>query len=166
MFKVDKTKLKDKMGRPITQSLFLEVNYSDFAVYTFKDEDYEYEGKIYPSIKRLYLEHEDPHEYDFACTYFLGWNHWLRLCENKIIRKEVDSWREELEIKLRSQAVKGLIDLAVVSESFQSLKYLSEAGWKEKRAGRPSKAEKERQNKVNKRVEEEFSADIVRLRGI
>lgn len=31
----------DEMGRPITQSLFLEINYTDKAVYTLKEEDYE-----------------------------------------------------------------------------------------------------------------------------
>ena len=39
--KVDKTKLKDSMGRPMTQALFLEIGYeTDKAVFTLKDEDH------------------------------------------------------------------------------------------------------------------------------
>ena len=56
-------------GRPITQSLFLEIGYTEHAVYTLKDDDYEYNGKVYPSLKKAYLELEDTTEYDFANQY-------------------------------------------------------------------------------------------------
>jgi hypothetical protein len=65
----DKKLLVDKMGRPLTQALFLEVNYNpESAVYTRKDYDHEYKGKVYPSLKRLYLQMEDVVEYEFANT--------------------------------------------------------------------------------------------------
>ena len=58
--KIDKATLRDTKGRPLTQSLFLELGYNtQYAVYTLKDEDYNYEGKLYPSLKRLYLEMEE-----------------------------------------------------------------------------------------------------------
>lgn len=72
-FKPDKTKMKDTQGRPLTQSLFLEPNYNvDYAYYTMDDDDKNFKGKVYPSLKRLYLEMEDPTEYEFATTYLLG----------------------------------------------------------------------------------------------
>ena len=53
---LDKSKFKDSGGRPITQSLFLEIGYTDRAYYTLNDEDKEYNGSTYPSLKKLYLE--------------------------------------------------------------------------------------------------------------
>ena len=64
--KLDKSKMLDSMQRPLTQSLFLELGYTDFAIFTLKEDDYVYNDKTYISLKKLYLEMEDPTEYDFA----------------------------------------------------------------------------------------------------
>jgi hypothetical protein len=159
-----KEQMLDDMGRPITQSLFLEINYTDMAVYTLKDDDHELNGKQYPSLKKLYLECEDPTEYVFATTYLIGWKHWLRLCENKAIRKHIDEWREELEIKLRSRGVHEVIKAATRPGGLQAAKWLADRGWASRPAGRPSKAEVEREREFAARVSDEFSADILRLK--
>ena len=162
--KVDRDKLRDSRGRPLTQSLFLEVGYNtDFAVYTNKDEDFEYKGKVYPSLKRLYLEHEDPIEYDFACTYLLGWNQWQRICANKVFSKMVDEWRMELELKLRSQSVRDVLNISTSDKGFQAAKWIAEKGWDKRSAGRPSKLDVERETKVQAAIAEEYSADVARL---
>jgi len=161
---VDKGKLKDSRGRPLTQGLFLEVGYNtEFAVYTQKDEDFEYEGKVYPSLKKIYLAHEDPTEYDFACTYLLGWNQWQRICRNKVFSKMIDEWREELELKLRSQAVMAIRDLSEGEKGFQAAKWLADRGWDKRPAGRPSKADVDRETAMQSKIDQEYSADIVRL---
>lgn len=162
---VDKSKLVDGMGRPLTQSLFLEIGYRDeFAVYSLKDQDHHYKGLVYPSLKRLFLVHEDPTEYDFATTYLLGWQHWKRLNDNKQLRKHFDEWREELELKLRSQAVKDIIDqCSTEGGSFQAAKWLADRGWEKRGAGRPSKQEQEREDRLNERIEDEYKSDVVRL---
>lgn len=162
--KIDKARLRDSRGRPLTQSLFLEVGYNtEFAVYTQKDEDYEYRGKVYPSLKRLYLEHEDPVEYDFACTYLLGWEQWQRICANKVFTKMVKQWRMELELKLRSQAVMDIRDLSSGEKGFQAAKWLADRGWDKRTAGRPSNADIERETKMQANIAEEYNADVVRL---
>lgn len=163
-FEIDKSKFLDSMGKPITQSLFLEIGYSDSSVYTLKDEHYEYKGKFYPSLKALYLEMEDVTEYEFANAYLLGWKHWKRLCENKAIRKYIDEWREELELKLRARGIKEAMR-AAQEGTFQAAKWLADRGWENKGVGRPSKAEVEREKKFQARMNDEFSADIVRLYG-
>jgi len=161
---MERTKLLDTNGRPLTQSLFLEINYDDYAIYTLKDYDYEYKGTMYPSLKRLYLEMEDPKEYLFANKYLLGWQHWKRLGENKILRKHIDEWREELELLLASRGVKEMINMCQgESGGFQAAKYLIEKGWDKRAVGRPSKAEIQRQAAISQRVDDEFSADIKRL---
>lgn len=50
--KIDKNKLRDTMGRPLSQALFLEVGYNlEYAYFTLKDEDHAYQGHVYPSLK-------------------------------------------------------------------------------------------------------------------
>tara|TARA_R100000687_G_scaffold82398_1_gene81786 strand:- start:2666 stop:3175 length:510 start_codon:yes stop_codon:yes gene_type:complete len=162
---VDKKAMLDVRGRPLTQSLFLEMGYQeDFAIYTLKDWDWQYNGKTYPSIKRLYLSHDDPLEYDFATTYFLGWNHWLRLCENKAIRKFIDEWRTELELKLASQSIRNIIDMTADEKGFQAAKYVAERGWNKNPVGRPKKDTSDYDAKVEERLNEEFGDDVKRLK--
>jgi hypothetical protein len=162
---VPKDKMKDEGGRPYTQSLFLEIGYTDQAIYTTKDHDHLYKGHLYPSLKRLYLEEEDPTEYDFSVKYLLGWNHWLRLCENKTVRKHIDEWREELELKLRSRAVKQMIKNAAMGK-IQAQQWVANKGWSGRIAGRPSKADIDSEKKFQSRVADEYSADVVRLHGV
>lgn len=156
--------MTDSTGRPLTQGLFLEIGYGDAAVFTLKEQDHELNGKTYFSLKRLYLNTNDPTEYDFATTYLLGWKHWLRLCENKALRAHIDEWREELEIKLRSQGVKQIILQATGPlASVQAAKWVADRGWAVRGAGRPTKAEVERERKVQAGMTDEYSADVLRL---
>jgi len=71
-----KDQLKDTRGYPLTQSLFLEIGYSDYAVFTFNHEEKVYNGKKYPSLREHYLDIADPTEYQFAKQCLLGWDHW------------------------------------------------------------------------------------------
>ena len=164
---VDKKKFLDTMGRPLTQSLFLELGYDEEkAVYTLKDWNWDFKGKTYYSIKQLYLAHDDPGEYSFATTYFLGWNHWLRLCENKAIRKHIDEWRTELELKLASQAIRDIIGMSAEERGFQAAKYVAERQWNKNPVGRPKKDTSERDAKIQERLNSEFADDVARLRRV
>lgn len=157
----DRSKFKDSAGKYITQNLFLEFSYdTEKAVYTFADEDKEYKGKVYPSLRRLYLETADPTEYEFATKYLWGWEHWQRILGNKVLLKEVERWREELEVKLRSRGVKAA--LALTEGSFNAAKWAADGGWNIKR-GRPSKAEKERARKMREKALEEIKDDASRI---
>lgn len=161
---VDKSKFIDSNNNPMTQSLFLEIGYSDYAVYTLKDYDHTYNGVIYPSIKKLYLQEEDPTEYLFATKYFLGWNHWMRICDNKVLNRYIVQWRDELEIKLRAMGVRALRDMSQTENgNFQAAKFLADRGWDKNKVGRPSKAEIEKRKAIGQRVDDEFNADIRRL---
>ena len=162
---MDKSRLKDTRGRPLTQGLFLEIGYGEKSVYTLKDDDHEYEGKVYPSLKRLYLECGDPTEYAFAKEHLLGWTHWQRLINNKAVYRHVEMWREELEVKLRSEGVRSAIEQARSGTAFQASKWLADRGWDKRPAGRPSKEDVEKEKKVQERLSDEFSADIIRLQG-
>lgn len=155
-------KMLDSMGKMRTQSLFLELGYNDEACFTLKDIDYKYQGKIYPSLKRLYLEAADPTEYSFAKEYLLGWKHWQRMCDNKLIAKHIEEWRDELEVMLRSRAILDALKEAKKGH-FQAAKWIADRGWATRGAGRPSKAEIEKQTRINERIENEYKDDVVRL---
>jgi hypothetical protein len=162
---INKEDLLDSCGRPLTQSLFLELGYSEYSVYTLKEHDYAYKGKNYPSLKRLYLKEDDVTEYEFATKHLLGWQHWKRLCENKQIRKHIDDWREELELKIRSQAIRDMQGLcASENGNFSAAKFLADRGWEKRAPGRPSKIDKEKEDRLADRLSDEFTADIIRLK--
>lgn len=164
--KVDKKRFKDSSGRPLTQSLFIENGYrTEFAVYTLKDDDHEYKGNTYYSLKKLFLELEDPTEYEFANMYLLGWSHWRRLNENKLMTKHFEEWREELELSLRAQGIRAIIDQAADEKGFQAAKWLSDRGWSKNVVGRPSKSEKVREERMQARLDDEFQGDVIRLLG-
>lgn len=156
------------MGRPLTQSLFLEIGYSDAAIYTLKDVDHEYQGKIYPSLKRLYLEVADPTEYKFATTYLAGWTQWQKISKNGAIKNHVEAWRIELEIKLRSEGVMAVRRHSQSNQptAWSASKWLADRGWDTRPAGRPSKDEVERETKIMAAIEDEFKQDHARLVAI
>lgn len=158
-----KSQMVDSGGRPLTQAMFLEIGYTDYAIYTLKEQDHTYEGKVYPSLKRLYMEEGDPTEYTFATKYLLNWKQWLRICENKLLKPHVNEWREELEMKIRSKAVKSLISDSNKGKILAS-KWLADRGWAQRTAGRPSKEDIEREKKLMTHISEEYSADVIRLR--
>ncbi len=162
--KINKKLMKDTSGRPMTQSLFLENGYdTDKAVYTLKDDDHTHKGIVYPSLKKLFLELEDVIEYEFANTYLLGWSHWQRLNKNKLMTKHFAEWREELELSLRSQGVRGIIDMTADEKGFQACKWLVDKGWDKKQAGRPSKSEKLKEERQQAALDDEFTGDVVRM---
>lgn len=161
-----KDQMKDTRGYPMTQALFLETIYDEnYAIWTFSDEPKEYKGKTYASLRQFYLEIADPTEYQFAKQCTLGWDHWKRLCENKMIGAEVAKWREELEISLRSEGIQAIVDAtAQEGGNFQAAKWLADRGWQKNGPGRPSKSEIEREKRVKERVNEGFGADIIRMK--
>ena len=162
---LDKALLVDKIGRPLTQGLFLEIGYNtEYAVFTLGENDKDYNGKIYPSLKKLYLAEEDPTEYQFAKKYMLSWKHWKRLNENVVLREYFDEWRDELEIALRSSAIRSIMDESM--ENFQAAKWLADKGWGKKEVGRPSKDNRERDKSIRERISKEIEADVERMSNL
>lgn len=159
---MEKSKLIDSSGKPLTQSLFLETSYSPFAIYTLKDEDFSYKGKLLPSIKKIYLKMEDTTEYEFANECFLGWSHWNRITKNKLMMDHVALWREELELKLRARGVRAIVKSAA-GGSFSAARWLADKGWDKRAPGRPNKGEKAREQAIQRSIDKEFKEGVVSL---
>jgi hypothetical protein len=160
--KVNKSLMKDSKGKHYTQGLFLEIGYTKFSMYTLKEEDHTYKGVVYPSIKKLYLDYEDPTEYEFAKTYFASWNHWQAICRNKVLAVHINEWRDELELKIQSQAIRDIIHTSSEG-SYQASKFLADRGWSKNAVGRPNKADKAKKDAVDSIIENEFSNDFTRM---
>jgi len=166
MFNIeDKSILKDKMGRYRTQSLFYEQNNSELdAIFTLKDYDYTIHGVNYPSLKKMYLEIADITEYEFSQIVFGSWKHWQRICNNAVLKIYVEEWREELEVKIRSRAIRAIYETAkdAGSKGTTAAKYIADGGWKGKR-GRPSKEEIAREKKIALGIDKELDEDADRM---
>lgn len=91
----------------------------------------------------LYLRVADPTEYRFAVRAYGDWTSWESAIAKEPIKSLVDKWRRELEVKLRSEALQRIMDVAGnegTRDSLQANKYLLEANFSNKnKAGRPSK---------------------------
>lgn len=169
----DKSTFKDEKGALRTQGLFLETYWDvNQAVYTFADEDKIHKGKLFKSLRKLYLETADPTEYAFAEKYFFSWYHWQRIVDNKLLLEKIQPIRDELEVKLRSEAVRKALDLA--GTNFQAARWAIQGLWKPdtaERRGRPSAAERAKERELEERTKAALASDaeristVIKLRG-
>lgn len=116
-------KLKSPMGKFYTDGLFYERALDKSNVlYTMRD--YDYKGHI--SLYRVYLELEDPTEWEVANRCFQGTEHWNRLLKAQWFSKYVVRLRNDLELKLKSESLKYLVDEARFGgkSQFQANRYL------------------------------------------
>jgi len=158
----------DELGRYRTVSMFYETSYGSQkkfrSPYTLKEDHLTDKEGDRISLKKMYLEMEDPTEYMFANTYFASWKHWKKVCASPQLADEIEEWREELEIKLRATGIKQMINKVKSGvATFQTEKWLADRGFIEKKAGRPTKAAVEAEKKRQARIQDEFAEDTVRL---
>jgi len=164
MFKT--SQLKDSNNAPLTQSLFVETNgTSKDPIMTLGDNDLKMGDKTIYSLKKIYMEEQDPEEYKVAMRIFGSWAHWKRLLDNKKIMKYIRMYREELDVSIRSNAVRSLIASATQEgvKGISAAKYIAEKGWKKRKAGAPSREEVKHELKVQTDMDSELEEDMKRL---
>lgn len=144
---------EDNAGRAFfVHCLFVDTkNYQQRAnqkgpYYTLHDSEW----KGYPSMREMYLSCNDITEYEQA-IYLLGsWDHWQTLVRSNTLKEYLPRWREELEAKVRSQAIKKLMD----SDRTDAAKWIAEKKWDVKR-GRPTNADIERERRIHANIKSE-----------
>jgi hypothetical protein len=156
---------KNAQGVYLTRQLFVELSDSErnWCLYSLRPDDYTIDGKVYPSLRRLYVELGDESEYEFAKRYFDGWTHWQRLVNSPWFMEYLKPIRSELQAKLMSDALKHIRKKAA-SGDYHANKYLYERGLVSTNpVGRPSKAKI--QQEAEKLVQDKsyFDEDIKRL---
>lgn len=157
------SKFRNPSNARYLKGLFFEETLGDKStvLYTLKDSDH----LGYPSLYRLYMEVNDPTEYRFAIQYLDGFEHWEMLTQCTWFQPYVSRWRNELEIRMKSENLAKLISFADTTvpnkDTLATNKYLLEAGWKPPATkGRPSKDQiKKAADSIaqeHRRIEEDF----------
>lgn len=144
---------KDTRGVWATLSLFADRAgaYKDSIVFESVDE-----------ARKLFIATKDPTGITFADEYLGGYEHWKALLNCRSLELEMASWKEEMEVRLRSEGLKNIH--AMAKESFQASKLIMEGKWDDRKAGRPSKAEVEKNIRVESKMKQEFNKDIARIK--
>jgi hypothetical protein len=94
--------MRDAQGRYRTKSLFEEYSIEGYpSIFSLKD----YHRPGAPSFKLLYVALGDPTEYDTALRLVGSWAHWQKLVECPWIQETLCQARDELTMKLKSEAV-------------------------------------------------------------
>tara|TARA_Y100000310_G_scaffold308084_1_gene350837 strand:+ start:5396 stop:5836 length:441 start_codon:yes stop_codon:yes gene_type:complete len=132
-------------------------------VFTLKEHD---DGEL-PSMRQLFLSHNDPTGYKFAIEVLGSYEHWKKLCNTSWFQEQLVIWQEELEIKLRSAGLKTIIETADAdtAQAFHASKYLADRGWTAKK-GRPSKSDITREASQKAEIRERVEEDLTRLRVV
>jgi len=142
-------KFKDTVNRFRTISLFKETAVTqEHVLYTIEE------------ARSLFIESNDPTGYKFATECLGGWKHWKAIKNSGPLYHYIEQWEEELEVKLRSQAVGNMLNLALGDKGYQASKFLIDGGWKQKTAGRPTKAAVQKEAKMANKVYEEFNNSV------
>ena len=148
---------KDTLGRYLTQSLFYEYA-GKGAPFTLKP--YDHDGSV--SMKQLYLAANDPTEYKFAIEVLGSWEHWQKLISSDWFHSYVAAWRDELEVKLRSEAIVSIHKQA--NENVSAAKWIAEKQYAQKgKVGRPTKEETAHTKKVQAMIDQETEEELNRL---
>jgi hypothetical protein len=94
-----------------------------------------------------------------------SWQHWVKLFDNKIFRAELTQWQEELDVRLRSKAIKAITDTALTegSKGTAAARYIADGQYKGRARGRPTKADVARERKVQAGVSRELAEDQERV---
>lgn len=146
--------MRDSSMRNRTKSLFYEYRRPEYPyIFTLKDYDLVLEnGDVIKSFKQIYLSLNDPTEHLIATEVLTSLDHWRQLSKSSWMGNIIESYREELEIKMRCEAIKHVARQS--EDSTSAAQFLAQGKWKLQR-GRPSKEEKELALKIEARIEDE-----------
>lgn len=133
---VDKTKFRDGSGKRVVLQLFKEFARVDVKfkpVYSLEE------------VKQVFLDCRDPSEYDVAMKVVGDWEHWEEIRNHPLIKPHVEKWHKELEVKLRSEAIKQMVSHSKQPGGTAAAKWLADKGYAsegvKKGVGRPKKEE-------------------------
>ncbi len=150
----------------LLRNLFFEMQGADkeLVAYTLKDHDHE----GYPSFYLLYMEIDDPTEWEVSQKLVDGWEHWELLTNCTWFKPYIERWRKELELRYKSKALQKIRSEAKTGtkDALAANKYLLEKGWEAKERsgrGRPSKDEVKRAADDIARASNQLTNDYQRL---
>lgn len=155
--------LRTPQGKLRTKSLFWELSFFDpqHVIFTLKENDLQKDGKTYVSLRKLYLSYcvTDPTEYTFAWSVFGSWDTWQQLSRSNYVKKDIESWRKEVEVKIKSEAIRSIANEMRDGgrSSFGAAKLLLERGWLDDKSASKAK------EKLKAKEEEEMDKQALSL---
>jgi hypothetical protein len=75
------------------------------------------------------MEIADPTEYKVAMALTGDWLHWEQICASWTIKPIIEQWREELQVKIKSEAVEALVKQSKSDKGTAAAKWLAENGY-------------------------------------
>lgn len=157
---------RSTMGVWLTRQLFIETadTNRNYCIFTLRPIDHEIDGKVYPSLRRVYLEEGDESEYLFSNKYFGGWFHWQKLLNTPWFPEYIEPIRHELKTKLTSEALARIKSRAEQGD-YQANKYLLERErLSQREVGRPSNEKIKSEARKISAEQKIFNDDIDRLK--
>jgi len=156
---------KDAGGRFRTQSLFAEYQTDKYsAIFTLKRDGRE----GYVNIYEKFMEIGDPTEYKVAIQLFGSWQHWCALTRSEWFMKHLNSWRAELLVRMESDRFHEMVQntcnpkTAVSATKWLADRY-GEPKDSSRKAGRPTKQEKEAYLAQCERDSQDLTEDARRI---
>lgn len=115
--------------------------------------------------RSVFVNMADPTEYEPALHLAGSWAEWQRMKKEwpEFRDKILIEWLAEVEVKLRSEAIRQVCIHSRADNGAAAAKWVAEGKYKPRKAGKPSKAEVEKQAKIEARIHDEVQDDIARV---
>jgi hypothetical protein len=117
-------------------------------------------------VRTTFVALMDPTGYKWAQEYLGDYAHWKKLIKSKWFQEAYDVWMDEMKMKIRSEALKTIKDIAEEGQPAQALvaaKYLAGFEWEKHNRGRPSSSEIQGELKKQAKLLTEEDEDAKRI---
>ena len=116
---------------------------------------------------KVFIEMADVTCYAPAIELAGTWEEWNRIVNDwpEFKDKILQSWLEEVEVKLRSMAISNLAAEVVANGkgAVAAAKWIAEGRYSPRQAGRPTKAHIEKQARIQAKTSDEVEDDVARV---
>lgn len=144
--------LIDSTGRKLTTGLFEELSDKDSSIKpVFKLADW----------RRVYVTIADPTEYQSAMALIGNWEHWQALLTSNPFMAQLEQWRKEVEVKVRSEAMMEMVKQSKGSKGTMAAKWLAEAGFAQR--DKRNKKQRDEDGSLERESKSKVAADAARL---
>jgi len=118
--------------------------------------------------RERFVQIADPTEYKAALDLVGSWGEWQRFKKEWKGFRDVIliDWLAEVEIKLRSDAISNMCEQALDPKGTAAAKWIAEGKYRPRKVGAPSKAEVQRQAKIQASIDDEVEDDIARVADV
>ena len=141
----------DKYNRHIVLALFEEFQRTEYKPIWSLHRDW------YP----IFMQTADPTEYETAMRLIGNWEHYTIIRNHPKIKVHMDKWAKEVEVKLRSEAVRAMFKHSTAPNGAAAAKWVAEGSFMNRMMSK--KADKQMEEQVREELADKVTADMERL---